>query len=87
MKGFDVILSNPPYIAQNHMGSLMADVRDHEPHIALFSKGEDGLDSFRVIIEKAAELLSCNGVLFFEVGFGQADQVASLISQKREYNN
>ena len=61
---FDVIVSNPPYIRRDVIGTLQAEVRLHEPHLAL-DGGEDGLDFYRRIIDIAPRLLNENGELFF----------------------
>ena len=75
---FDVIVSNPPYIRRDVIGTLQAEVRLHEPHLAL-DGGEDGLDFYRRIIDIAPRLLNENGELFLEIGFDQADDVTALM--------
>lgn len=74
---FDIILSNPPYIPAGDAPTLAADVRDYEPHAALFG-GEDGLDCYRTILAEAASFMAPGGLLLFEVGAGQAGDVAAL---------
>lgn len=71
---FDFIVSNPPYIPSRDVDMLDPSVREHEPRLAL-DGGEDGLDFYRVICEKWRDTLRENGMLFFEVGIGQADSV------------
>lgn len=73
---FDLIISNPPYIRQDEMEQLSADVRLFDPHIAL-TPGNDGLDSYRIIIANAPKYLRPNGVILFEIG---PDQGADLIN-------
>ncbi|HEY9078782.1 peptide chain release factor N(5)-glutamine methyltransferase [Magnetovibrio sp.] len=75
---FDVVVSNPPYIPASDIETLEADVRDFEPRRAL-DGGEDGLDAYRTIIAQLNVLLSDGGVAGFEVGIGQAEQVAALM--------
>lgn len=72
---FDLIVSNPPYIPRDHLASLMPEVRDHEPRIAL-DGGTDGLDVVRGVIEAAATRLRGNGAAIVE--FDGDDQVPLL---------
>lgn len=74
---YDVIVSNPPYIASGEQTSLMPEVRDFEPALALFA-GDDGLDCYRALIPAAKALLKNSGSLLVEVGIGQAAAVAEL---------
>ena len=78
---FDVIVSNPPYIPSAEIATLMPDVRDHEPHLAL-DGGVDGLDLVRRIIDRAPDFLVRGGGLALEIGAGQADAVATLLSAR-----
>jgi release factor glutamine methyltransferase len=75
---FDLIVSNPPYIARAEIEQLAADVRDYDPALAL-DGGFDGLDAYRAIIADAARLLAPGGRLVLELGLGQGSPVASLI--------
>jgi len=75
----DLIVCNPPYVAEGDRPGLQPEVRDHEPAIALFG-GLDGLAIVRRLIEQAPRRLTRGGVLIFEFGFGQADRVTELIS-------
>ena len=77
--GFDVILSNPPYIRSAVMPTLMRDVRNFEPHTAL-DGGADGLDAYRAIIQGSAKWLKPDGILAFEIGYDQADDVGVLLT-------
>ncbi len=72
---FDLILANPPYIADGT--SLDEMVAQHEPHNALFA-GSDGLDDYRILLPAMANLLSVGGTAIFEIGFDQADSVSNL---------
>ncbi len=74
---FDVVLANPPYIPTRDVAALAADVRDYEPHAAL-DGGADGLDCYRDIAAQILPHLAPGGVLIFEVGVGQAQDVAAL---------
>lgn len=75
---FDVVVSNPPYIPESDMKSLDADVRDFEPRTALVG-GVDGLDAYREIIAELPNMLSLGGLILFEVGIDQADDVEMLL--------
>ena len=73
---FDVIVSNPPYIRDSVIETLMPEVKTFEPRIAL-SGGEDGLSVYRRIIEKAP---SYAPLIFFEIGYDQAEDVKELLA-------
>ncbi len=72
---FDVIVSNPPYISAGDMQTLAPEVREHEPRMALEAP-EEGLLFYRVLSQKCVPHLKDGGMLAFEVGIGQAAQVA-----------
>jgi release factor glutamine methyltransferase len=74
---FDVITANPPYIASEEIATLMPDVRDFEPRLAL-DGGADGLDFVRKILEQAPAFLEPDGVLAMEIGAGEAAATAAL---------
>jgi release factor glutamine methyltransferase len=74
---FDVVTANPPYIATEEIATLMPDVRDFEPRLAL-DGGADGLDFVRKILTKAPSFLELNGVLAMEIGAGEASTTAAL---------
>ena len=73
---FDVIVSNPPYIAEGEKGELQPEVRDWEPPEALFG-GEDGLDVIRQLVAGAPKHLLSGGLLALECGLGQAEGIAA----------
>jgi release factor glutamine methyltransferase len=73
---FDVIVTNPPYVAENSP-DVEPLVSAHEPAVALLA-GRDGLDSLRVIVAGATERLAPGGWLVTEIGAGQGDAVAAL---------
>ena len=75
---FEIIVSNPPYIPSNVIPTLMEEVREHDPLIALDGK-EDGLYFYREIIGKASEYLYPGGMLFLEIGCEQAEAVTELM--------
>ncbi len=76
---FDLILSNPPYIAAAEMPDLMPEVRDWEPHLAL-SPGGDGLDAYRNIAAEAPARLRPGGRIMVEIGPTQATNVIELFA-------
>jgi len=76
---FDVIVSNPPYVPSSDEKNIMPDVREYEPHGALFA-GDDGLSVIRRILAVAPGHLHRDGMLFCEIGFGQRDDVETLIA-------
>ena len=76
---FDVIVSNPPYIASGDMAALPPEVRLFDPRLAL-DGGPDGLDCYRSIAATAPALLAPDGVLVVELGPGQSEPVAALFA-------
>ncbi|RJL07193.1 peptide chain release factor N(5)-glutamine methyltransferase [Paracoccus aestuarii] len=77
---FDLILSNPPYIAQAEMAGLAPDVRDWEPHQAL-TDGGDGLGAYRAIAAGACDHLTPKGAVLVEIGPSQGAAVSALFAQ------
>ena len=78
-RAFDVILTNPPYIAGNEFAELAVDVRNHEPRLAL-DGGPDGLAFYRRIAEDAGRFLKPGGVLLAEIGWTQEPAVRELFA-------
>ena len=74
----DIIVSNPPYIKKEDIKTLHTQIKDYEPYIAL-EGGEDGLDFYRTITEKSLKYLKSNGILAFEVGHDQANDVCTIM--------
>ncbi len=74
---FDLIVSNPPYIALSEMQDLSPEVREHEPRMALTDEG-DGLDAYRRIAAGAPDFLMAGGRLLVEIGPTQAKDVSAL---------
>lgn len=80
MPAFDVIVSNPPYIRSGVIPTLMPEVKEHEPHLAL-DGGDDGLTFYRRIIDGAPAHVKRESALFFEIGADQGDAVKALMLQ------
>lgn len=76
---FDIIVSNPPYIKTEVINTLMPEVKDFEPVMALDGT-EDGLEFYRRIIVDAKKYLNRGGQLFFEIGYDQGEDVRRLMS-------
>lgn len=79
--GFDVIVSNPPYIRAAEIAGLDPEVRLHDPALAL-DGGDDGLHCYREIVEDLPRLLKSDGLVAFEVGWDQAVSVAALLGAR-----
>lgn len=75
---FDLIVSNPPYVAESALEGLQREVRDHEPLVAL-SPGGDGLSVIRRLIEEGPAFTKPHGHMLMEIGFDQGEKVESLI--------
>jgi len=78
---FDLIVSNPPYVALEEAPQLQREVRDHEPHQALFG-GRTGVQIYRRLIEQARELLRDRGILVLELGHDSADYVRGIFDKQ-----
>ena len=76
---FDFIAANPPYVARNVADTLPSEVRDFEPHGALFG-GDDGLAVIRQLLQAVSSRLKIDAPFVFEFGFGQGQDVAALIA-------
>lgn len=79
---FDLIISNPPYIPSSEIEGLDKKVKDFEPKLAL-DGGQDGLDLIRKIAIQYKEYLNDNGVLMFEFGIGQAEEINKMFEKDR----
>lgn len=75
---YEVIVSNPPYIPSGVIPTLMQEVKEHDPMLALDGK-EDGLFFYREIVAQAKGYLHPGGMLFFEIGHDQAEAVSCLM--------
>lgn len=78
---FDMVVANPPYIPRAEIARLAADVREHEPKIAL-DGGEDGLDCYRAILSQLAPHLAQGALVVCEIGQGQAEMVTSIAREQ-----
>ena len=84
-KNYDIIVSNPPYIEEKEIEELMDDVKKYEPHTAL-NGGSDGLDFYRRIIDQSHKVLKEKGILAFEIGYNQGEQVKHLMEESNYIN-
>ena len=82
---FDMIVSNPPYIRTNMISILQEEVKDHEPLNAL-DGGRDGLDFYRTIVEKAADVLKPEGFLLMEIGHDQGEDLRKMLKDSGKYS-
>jgi release factor glutamine methyltransferase len=76
---FDLVVSNPPYVGESEADKLQIEVRQHEPHCALFG-GAEGLDIYRRLIPQAQQVLKPNGWLVMEIGYSQEQAIRGLLS-------
>ena len=82
-KKVDMIVSNPPYIKTDVLSSLDEEVKK-EPKLAL-DGGKDGLDFYNKIIEESKKVLKPNGILIFEIGYDQLNDLKNIIGKNNEY--
>lgn len=80
-KKYDMIISNPPYIKSGVVATLMPEVRDYEPYLALDGK-EDGLYFYRKLAKEAGNFLMPGGMLCLEIGCDQGVDVAQLLQEQ-----
>lgn len=78
LKQYDIIVSNPPYIKEDVIETLMDDVKNYEPRSAL-SGGDSGLIFYERIVEESKKVLKENGILAFEIGYDQGDSVSNIM--------
>lgn len=83
--GFDLVVANPPYIREDELPQLAAELQ-HEPRMALTS-GPEGLDVLARLCAEVDRYLSANGVVLFEVGAGQAEYVSQLLAANSQLTN
>ena len=81
---FDMIISNPPYIPAGDLESLMKEVKEYEPRIAL-DGGLDGLDFYRRIVAEASTYLEEKGYLVMEIGHGQGEDVKKILESHQGF--
>ncbi len=79
---FDIIVSNPPYIAHDEKKTIKENVLNYDPHLALFA-GEEGMYFYRNIIEKSRSYLNEKGIMFFEIGYDQKEKIITLGENNR----
>ncbi|HWW24677.1 MAG TPA: peptide chain release factor N(5)-glutamine methyltransferase [Caulobacter sp.] len=82
---FDLVVSNPPYIATDVIETLEPEVRDHEPRLAL-DGGPDGLDAYRVLTGEILRVLKPGAMFAVEIGYDQSDAVETLFRQAGAQN-
>ena len=80
----DIITANPPYVNERNAPGLQPEVGRHEPHVALFGGGGDGLTTVERVVREAPPLLRPGGHLIFEFGFGQEVEVEALVKSSKE---
>ena len=78
--GFDLVVSNPPYIPTDHIQTLDPEVRDHDPHLAL-DGGPDGLQAYRDLVPEIARVMKPGGTFAVEIGWDQGPQVKALFDE------
>jgi len=83
-QAFDMVVSNPPYVGDSEADKLQVDVREHEPHAALFGGGKEGLDIYRSLIPQAARVLKAGGWLVIEIGYTQEQPIRGLLAGWKE---
>lgn len=83
---FDLVISNPPYIPTRDIDDLAPEIKSFEPVLAL-DGGADGLDCYRIIIEKAVNFLNPGGFLLLEIGFDQREGIMDIFNGHDGYEN
>lgn len=81
LEGFDILVSNPPYIPTEVIVGLEPEVRDHEPMMALDGTA-DGLFFYRRIAKEAGKILAPGGRIYLEIGYDQGEQVSGLLREQ-----
>lgn len=82
---FDIVVSNPPYIAKADQDMLHSQVVNYEPHLALFG-GQDGLDFYRKLKNDLPNVLKKEARIYLEIGYDQSENVVSLFSEPPYFN-
>ncbi len=83
---FDIIVSNPPYIPKGELPNLQAEVALKEPHLALFTSDEKGIEFYEKIIEQSQNYLNKKGYLAFEIGIGQSQNIVQILEHNEFVN-
>ena len=81
-KKYDFIVSNPPYIPIKDINNISADVKNFEPHAALFTNDDFGIDYYKKIINDSVIFLNKNGYIIFEAGINQTGLISQLFMDK-----
>jgi release factor glutamine methyltransferase len=79
----DMVVSNPPYVPTGETDAIQREVRDHEPHMALFA-GPSGLEIYQRIVNDATRVLRPGGWLLFELGYRAAEGVSAMLDERWE---
>lgn len=82
---FDLIVSNPPYVARNEEAQLQREVREHEPEQALYG-GPTGVEIYSRLVDEAASCLESGGLLAVEIGYGASERAQQLLDRARWEN-
>ena len=82
--GFDALVSNPPYVAQDEMAVLPENVRAHEPGVALTEQG-DGLSFYRAFAEAGPTILRAGGAVLVEIGYGKGERVSDIFGRSGRF--
>jgi release factor glutamine methyltransferase len=83
---FDLIVSNPPYVAPNEVGLLEREVRDYEPRTALIG-GATGVEIYARLVEQAARFLAHRGIFVVELGYGTANSVGRMLEGQTSFTD
>lgn len=78
-RSLDAVVSNPPYVPESQKDGLSREVREFEPHLALFG-GPTGLEIYRRLVPEAQRVLRSGGLLAMEIGFGEWDAIEEMLS-------
>lgn len=81
MDKFNIIVSNPPYIPLPDKENLQNEVKNFEPHLALFAKDKDGIEFYKQILKDAKKHLKTPGYVLFELGINQAEKVVNIAQE------
>lgn len=79
-QNFDIVISNPPYIAEGEIAGLQPEVKNFDPYTAL-SGGESGLECYKTIVQILPKLLKKKGKIFFEIGYNQEELVKAILAE------
>jgi release factor glutamine methyltransferase len=86
LPSYDIIVSNPPYIKLSEAEQIHPNVKDHEPHLALFVKQDDAIIFYKRIIDFCVKHLNANGYLFFELNPLTAEEVKTYAQNKNMFS-